>query len=109
MRHERRLAEPQKDGIAYRVHLEKVADRMPAARKALEGPPLPEAGAYVWTWFLELNAARAPGFAGITPLSFLDMQAWAQATGRSVRRLELQWLKELDRIWCGPAPREEEP
>jgi hypothetical protein len=105
------MAEPQKDGAAYRAHLDKAAKMSgpiaAQARAELKGPPLPEACAYVWTWFIELNAARAAGFSGATPLGFPEIEAWARATGRQLRRLELQWIKALDAIWCGPAPRED--
>jgi hypothetical protein len=77
------------------------------AQAALAGPELPEACADVWTWFLELNAARGAGAFGPVPLAYGELDAWARLTGRRLARHEVRWLKTIDAAWCAPAQKEE--
>lgn len=105
--HQRRIAEPQGDGRPYREHLQAVAARGHAAAKAeLAGPELPPMGAYVWTWFLELHAARGSSGFGPLPIGYGEIAAWAALTGRAPLPWEIELLTALDRIWRSPPEKE---
>lgn len=94
------MVEPQgQPGETTRMHLQAAAAKGdPRARAALEPPPVPWAAMHLWEWFLELNGAR-PITAPPTPLGYDAIAVWARLTGRRLRRIELEWLKALDRAW----------
>jgi hypothetical protein len=63
----------------------------------LEGPGFPLELSYVWAWFIELDEARGVSFAGASPISFTEMQAWAALTGRVLLPNEVRLIRRLDR------------
>ena len=89
-----------KDGHSYREHCEAAAKAHNAKAKAeLQGPELPAACAYVWTWFLELHQARSFHQFGSNPIGYAELQAWAGLTGRRLQPWEVAALRALDRAW----------
>jgi len=71
----------------------------------LEGPPFPDELAYLWEWFVELDRARgSTGFA-MSPIGFVDIQAWASLTGRRPYPEEVHALLQLD--WTKRHPPED--
>ncbi len=56
---------------------------------------MPRAAAYLWGWFLELNAARA----GTVPISYRELEAWSRLSGLSLSPWEVKALKALDTNW----------
>jgi len=54
---------------------------------------------HVWGWFMELHTQRGSNGFGENSLSFVDMEAWARLTGRSVRPWEVQLILALDRTF----------
>ena len=65
---------------------------------ALNGPAIPEAGAYLWVWFLELHCSRGGGF-GPSALTYSEILAWAALTGSDPVPWEIQIIKALDGAW----------
>lgn len=63
----------------------------------VEQPPLPPALAYLWGWFTELQQ-------GAAPLSYQEILAWSQLTGRQATGTEVQVLRQLDAIYWKPNP-----
>lgn len=74
----------------------------------LEGPELPAELEHVWTWFLELHAARSSGGFGSGPIMFSEIESWSRLTLRSPKSIEVDMIKRLDSIWLAkPEPEEE--
>ena len=74
------------------------------AQDELAGPGLPEDGAHVWRWFLELNQARNSSGFGPESIAYQEVDAWARLTRRNPRAHEVMWLLALDRFWrLGPS------
>jgi hypothetical protein len=69
------------------------------ARRELEGPQLPEVLAYLWGGFVELSAARSSTDAGPNPVGWLEIEAWARLTRRSLSAWEVDVLRSLDVVW----------
>lgn len=87
-----------------REHLEAVAakGRGPSAEKAkatLTPPAFPEALAYLWSWWLDLCAARPEGQHGLAPLTYTDLHAWASLTGAEPTPWEVSALLSIDRTY----------
>lgn len=61
-------------------------------------PPCPAELAYTLTWFWELSAQRASAFAGVDPLAWTEIDAWARLTRREpLRAIEAAAITLLDR------------
>lgn len=87
-----------------RVHLKAAAHRNEKARKKLEGPELPLAFCNVWAYFCELNETRGflPGPDGIVvpaTLSYAEIFAWSQLTGRILSAFDVHVLRAIDALW----------
>lgn len=67
---------------------------MPAG---LVGPDMPEEFAHVWLWFVELDEARTVSGFGASSISYVDIKAWAELTGRDPTPFEVRLLRRLDR------------
>jgi hypothetical protein len=64
-----------------------------------EAPPpaeLPEAGAYLWGWFLELSGGRASTGFSLLPISWSDLYAWTRLTGNRLEPWEVVVLRAFD-------------
>lgn len=61
-----------------------------------EPPECPEELAHVMGWFIELSAARQPGFAGLAAITYADIDAWKRLTGREPDAYEVGCLTLLD-------------
>ncbi len=76
--------------------------------RLLEGPELPLELAYLWEWSLEIRSAPRTGINGFEPLTWVDIQAWAEMTKRDdVQPFEVHALIFLDRILRNPPDEEE--
>jgi hypothetical protein len=53
--------------------------------------PLPEELRYVWEWFREVFAGE--------PLTYAELQAWSNMTGKRLKGWEAELIKSLDRIF----------
>jgi len=61
-------------------------------------PDLDEMAMYLWEWFMELQRGRQYGMSGALPLSYSDMKAWAELTGKQPQHWEIDVLKQIDII-----------
>ena len=52
---------------------------------------------YLWRWFWELDGCRAAGFAGLLPISYVELDAWSRLTGATPDVAEVAMLKAMDR------------
>jgi hypothetical protein len=69
------------------------------AKEALYGgPELPPPLAYLWGWFMELDSQRQVGMAGLGPIAYTDVKAWAELTGRHPKPHEVSALMRLDAV-----------
>ena len=59
---------------------------------------MPPAGAYLWSWFLELHRARGGGF-GPAPIGFTEIAAWSRLRGLVLTPWEVEVLRDLDSTW----------
>lgn len=96
----------QKDGRTLAAHLKVAAKRDRRAAAELAGPPFPQGCAYVWTWFCEISTARPWSPHGPQALSFAELAAWAQLTGRRLEPWEVELLRAVDAAWLAPATAE---
>jgi hypothetical protein len=72
-----------------------------ALRRALAGarPQVPEAGALVWQWFVDLCGTRAVGAAGPRPIAYAEVEAYARLTGWPIEPRHVGLLRALDAEW----------
>ena len=61
----------------------------------LEGPLLPDALGYMWSWYLEVASGRQSGF-GICPISWEAIAAWSRLTRTRLSAEEVDLLRKLD-------------
>jgi hypothetical protein len=55
--------------------------------------------AHVMGYFSELSCCRPVGMAGALPITHQEILAWCALTGIRLTRLELEVLRELDRLF----------
>lgn len=68
------------------------------AKKAVEGSEMPDAAAYAWAHFLDLNQGRQAGF-GLLPLTWSDIQAWASLKRLDLGDHDLRLIRAFDRAF----------
>lgn len=56
-----------------------------------DAPEFPEELRYVWEWFREVFAGE--------PLTYAELQAWSNMTGKRLNGWEAELIKSLDRIF----------
>lgn len=96
MRHEARLNARQKDGATLRDHLKAAAHRSEAARRALEGPECPEALEYLLGYAYEMHGRSGLSEAGVAPLGYATLAAWAGFRGVTLEWWEVETLLRVD-------------
>lgn len=70
----------------------------------LEGPPFPEALAYLYGWLLELDSARGVGVNGLESFTYQMVDAWARTTDQHPDPHEVTALMYLGRVFLYPPP-----
>lgn len=95
------FAAPGPDGTPRRAHLESAARSGNAVAQAeLDAlPAVPEAGDYLWEWFLELHLARASSGFGANPIGYADISAWSELTRRQLRPWEVLAIRAIDAVF----------
>ena len=58
---------------------------------------LPHELTYLWMWFCELSNSRGFAECGALPLSYSEIQAWAQLTRTEPTGWEISVIKQIDR------------
>ena len=96
-RHQAEGSKRADDGSLVREHWEHAAARgSTAARAKLQAPEFPEALEYLWGWTLELYGRSGVSMAGLNPLTYQTLDAWARLTGRDPMPHEVEALILLD-------------
>lgn len=93
-----RLAEARGD-VTLREHLEAVERQTGRRPRDLDGPPLPDCVAHVWSWWQDLHVARGGTGFGPAPIGWQDVAAWSALTGTITRPAEIRLLMDIDRAW----------
>lgn len=86
---------------------------MEAAQRVL-GKPMPELqyepiapeAQYLWSWFAELSNARGNSGFGPSPITYLEIQAWAALKQISIEVFEVNALKALDSVYLNSSNKE---
>jgi hypothetical protein len=96
---EAECSKPGPDGVPQRDTWEAAAARGNVqAQRKLDSAELPDCLAYLWGWFLELYGRSGAGMAGLLPLSYTEVDAWARLTGNDPNPLEVEALMLLDAV-----------
>lgn len=91
---------PDKDGVSERERLEQIQEQLGGETlEELIPPPFPEPLTGYWESFLELHSARGSGEGGPDPLSFSEIKAWVELTGKTLSTRELTCIRTLDRLY----------
>jgi len=91
------LSVPDSNGITKLQHFQHAAKSMGVDVETLTGElNPPQELEWVWSVFLELDAARSSGGMSISSISFSDIYAWCQLTDTCLERWELNTIKGLD-------------
>ena len=69
----------------------------------LEPADLPAGIEYLWGFFCELSNGRDYGEAGPKPISWSDLQAWADLTKSDPTAWEVDVIKNIDRVFLNEA------
>lgn len=102
-RHQAELSRPGPDGVPQGETWLEAARRGNAhARKRLEGPPFPEDLAHVWKWAQELYGRSGINMAGLNPLSYESLLAWAVLTDQWPEPHEIEALLAVDSVLRAP-------
>lgn len=78
-----------------------------AALEALRGPEFPVEVGYLWGWYIELRSGRQYAMGDPVPVSWIDLSAWRDLTGRDPHPDEVAALMEIDRAYLYPGEEEE--
>lgn len=96
------------DGSTARDHWEVAARRgNPLAIARLTAPPMPDTVAYMWDWLMELHGRSGASMAGLLPLNYTTIDAWARMTGTDIHPLEVRALIALDGVLLSAEPEPE--
>lgn len=52
----------------------------------------------VWGWFLELHSTRGSNGFGLNPISYSEIKAWSELTGRNPSPEDVRLIKMLDTV-----------
>ena len=95
-----RLETPDKDGVSQRSKMEQVEKSSGKRPAALDHDPMPEAANDAWAAWLDLHAGRTQNGMGISPVSWLDLDAWSRMRGHKPTYTELELIRTIDRAFC---------
>lgn len=59
---------------------------------------MPELFCELWSWFLELHETRTSNRFGPNAISYSEIKAWSELTGRSILPHQVTLIKKLDRV-----------
>lgn len=79
--------------------LTKFSQRTGKTHPDLISPEISDEVMYIWTWFQELNCQRTSNGFGLNPITFLEIQAWANMTHKSPTAWEISALRAIDMTW----------
>lgn len=67
----------------------------------LEIPPFPKALGYIWQVYFRLRHRAAPGFAGPSPVTWQDIDAFVRCSGFRLAPWEIELIEALDNLCLG--------
>jgi hypothetical protein len=73
---------------------------MPEELEPIEKPACLD---YLWQWFCELSNSRQYTDFGPLALSYQEIQAWANLTGKDPAAWEVEAIKQIDRLFLNEA------
>lgn len=81
-----------------RAHLQNAASQ-PQGKvdELLLAEPLPGVLRVLWATFRELSGARVPSM-GLSPITYSEIAAWAQAHGARLNSWEIEMLRDMDSV-----------
>lgn len=98
--HEFSLSKSDDKGITRREHLEQVKKATKRDPEGLENPhEFPKLLNLVWSFFIQLSQSRTAGFSGPNPITYTEIQAWANLTQTRLNPYDVGIIKRLDSIY----------
>lgn len=101
--HSFRMSSRQSDGSSLKEHMDNAKSNpfasasMIAVVEQEEPPSLPEAAAYVWSYFLRLHSGRGQGgLGGFLPLNYQEIESFCNMEKVELESWELDMIKSLD-------------
>lgn len=92
----------QKDGATFRDHLQAAA-RQGNEPEQLKPVECPDCILYLWEWFCGLSGARQMSEFGPGSLSYQEIMAWTNLTGKEIESWEVNALKMIDAVYLKQA------
>ena len=62
-------------------------------------PSVPDGGALIWSWFVELSNARSYGMHGAQALSFTEIESFGRSMAIPLRPGHVRLLRKMDDAW----------
>jgi hypothetical protein len=82
--------------MTLREHLVEAAKVDPSAARELAGPPLPPLAATAWRVFQDVHETRPIGAQGITPVSYVELDAYCRLTETTLTPLDVHLVRVID-------------
>lgn len=67
------------------------------------GPPLPKLAAAAWQVFLDLHTARPVGMHGISPIGYVELDAYQRVTHTRLTPWEVRLVRAIDETYLADA------
>jgi hypothetical protein len=90
---------PRSDGSTLRSHLEAVERQTGKTPERLMVEPIPVEYGWHWHTWISLHSGRSYGAMGATPLTWLDIDAWARMMRVRLTELDLLVIRVIDSSW----------
>lgn len=95
-----KLNQPQGDKATLRHHLTVVWEKTgKQPQQLIDAKPLPQAGAHLWRWFMDMNAMRNNNGVTESLLSARDLIDWCWFSGQSLELWERRAIRAMDIAW----------
>lgn len=94
--------------MSKRKKLEQISATSGNRSPALDPDPIPDLALQSWAYWADLNASRFQNGMGITPLSWMDFDAWSRIRGRKPTFTELELIRVIDRAFVSTQGQQEQ-
>ena len=54
---------------------------------------------YIWSAFIRLSGSRTAGFSGPNPISYTEIQAWANLTNQVLSPRDVEAIMKIDLVY----------
>lgn len=89
------LAQTDKQGVSRRAYLEQAERSTKKRSTELDLPEYPHELSYLVDWYMQLDKQRSSSM-GVSPLSWLEIEAWSRLLLVPIRAWEVKALVEID-------------